>query len=279
MAAKKAEKDLSKASAEEVAKAFAGELDILTKVGENVQVEYVPTGLASLDDALGIGGLPVGRVIEVYGDNGVGKSSLALHFIACVQNAKGRAAYIDAEHAFDMKMAGFVGVDLDKLLFQQPDKSAEATLQLVRTMLEKKSADLIVIDSVAALIPEKLMEAEIGKPSMGVMAKLMSESLRILVPKANKANAILLFINQTRAKFNVLFGDPTTTTGGNALKFYSSVRMHVKRIGSIKKGNKVIGMENRVLIVKNKCATPYQTANLRVRYGHGWEDNPKQVED
>jgi len=276
---KKAKGDLSKASPEEVAKSFSKHLDILTKVGANVTSKFVPTGLSSLDEALGIGGLPIGRIIELYGDEGAGKSSLSLHFIACVQRAKGRAVFIDTEHALDLKMAEYVGVDLDKLLFTQPDTSAEDTLELVRELLVKKAADIIVLDSAAALVPVAMMEREIGKPSMGATARLLSDSLKILVGEVKRSEAILLFVNQTRMKIGVLWGDPTTTTGGKALKFYAGIRMNIKRIGSIKKGNKVVGMESKVFIPKNKVATPFRTALLKVRYGHGWEDNPKSTDD
>jgi recombination protein RecA len=176
-------------------------------------------------------------------------------------------------------MAEYVGVDLDKLLFTQPDTSAEDTLELVRELLVKKAADIIVLDSAAALVPVAMMEREIGKPSMGATARLLSDSLKILVGEVKRSEAILLFVNQTRMKIGVLWGDPTTTTGGKALKFYAGIRMNIKRIGSIKKGNKVVGMESKVFIPKNKVATPFRTALLKVRYGHGWEDNPKSTDD
>jgi len=276
MAAKKhkeKQSDLSKASPAEVAKIFSKHLDIVTKVGASMDSAFVPTEIESLDEALGIGGLPVGRIIELYGDVGVGKSSLSLHFISCVQKAKGRAVFIDAEHALDLKMAQYVGVDVDSLMFTQPDTSAEEVLELVRNLLVRRAADIIVIDSVAALVPAAMEEKEIGKPTMGLVARVMSDSLRVLCREVKKSNAIVIFVNQTRMKFNVLWGDPTTTTGGNALKFFAGVRMHVKRTGSVKKGTKVIGMESKIVIVKNKAATPYQTANIRVLYGKGWEDN------
>jgi recombination protein RecA len=278
-APKKQGSDLRDASPADVAKAFSKHLDILTKVGANVTPTWVPTGLASLDKALGIGGIPAGRIIELFGGEGVGKSSLSLHFISCVQKAKGRAVFIDAEHALDLKMAKYVGVDLDTLMFTQPDTSAESILELVRNMLARRAADIIVIDSVASLVPAAVEEKEIGKPTMGLMARLMSESLKILVREVKKSEAILIFVNQTRMKFNVMWGDPTTTPGGNALKFYAGVRMHIKRTGSIKRGGKTIGMESKIILVKNKVATPYQTANVKVVYGKGWEDNNNADEE
>ena len=264
--------NLSKATAAEVAKAFSKHIDLLSTVGSHVTPSWLSTELPSLDKALGIGGLPIGRIVELYGPEAVGKTSLCLHFVACAQKAKGRACYIDAEHALDLKMAQYIGVDVDNLLFSQPDSSAEDILELIRNLFKTKAVDILVVDSLAALVPKSREEKSLGKREIADMPRLMSDSLRIIQRTVKRANGILIFVNQTRSKIGVMFGNPETTTGGNALKFYAGVRMRLSRVGPVEKGKRIVGMYSKVNIVKNKVAPPFKTCVIRVMYGKGWTD-------
>jgi len=261
--------DLSKASPDQIVKAFAGKIDILSKVGEGMAVSVVSTNLRLLDKALGIGGLPCGRIVELYGPEASGKTSLACHFIACVQKAEGKAALIDAEHAIDPEMLDWFGADSDKLLFRQPDSGEEA-LNLVYDLSHSRAADIIVVDSVAALEPMSTQDRAIGEVLPGAQARMMSDALRQIQPIVSRSNTILVFINQTRMKIGVRFGNPETTPGGKALRFYAGVRMEVRKTGAVKKGGKIVGIDTKVKIVKNKVATPFKACSLRLLIGKGW---------